>query len=106
MAVIISGFLICSCNKYEVRHTIQYFISGKSIINVSYTDGNGELIFVDNVSPAWTYSFNAPGDNRFIKLMVNSKDGAAVGGCILVDGHEAAVSSSATGYVTIITRLP
>ena len=106
-AVVINfGFLICSCNKYEVRHTIQYFISGKSIMNVSYTDVNGELLFINNVSSAWAYAFNAPGDDRFVKLMVNSIDGSAVGGCILVDGQEAAVSSSDTGSLTIITRLP
>lgn len=105
-AVIYSGFLICSCNKYEVRHTIQYFISGESIMNVSYTDLNGELLFVNNVSSQWAYAFNAPGDKRFVKLTVNSIDGDAVGGRILVDGEEAAVSNSDTGSLTIITRLP
>jgi len=75
-------------------------------MTVSYTDTDGELIYVDNVSSGWTFSFNAPGDERFVKLTVDSKDGAAVGGCILVDGQEAAVSTSHTGSVTIITRLP
>ena len=103
---IIYGILVCSCNKYEVRHTIQYFISGKSIMNVSYTDINGELRFIDNVSSEWAYAFNAPGDKRFVRLMVNSIDGGAVGGRILVDGEEAAVSDSDTGSLTIITRLP
>jgi hypothetical protein len=105
-AVIFSGFLFCSCNKYEVRHTIQYFISGKSIMNVSYIDSNSELKFLNNVSSAWAYAFNAPEDKRFVKLMVNSIDGGAVGGRILVDGQEAAVSDSDTGSVTMITRIP
>ena len=105
-AVIFSGFLFCSCNKYEVRHTIQYFISGKSIMNISYTDAKGELTYVNNVSSAWAYAFNAPGDKRFVRLMVNSIDGGAVGGCILVDGQEAALSNSNTGSVTMATRLP
>jgi len=105
-AVIISGFMICSCNKYEVRHTIQYFISGKSILNVTYTDANGELLFENNVSSTWKYAFNAPGDKRFVELMVNSIDGSAVGGCISVDGEEAALSNSNTGSVTMTTQLP
>lgn len=105
-AVIISGFLICSCNKYEVRHTIQYFISGKGIMHVSYTDFNGELIYENNVSSTWKYAFNAPGDKRFVKLMVNSIEGSAVGGYILVDGQEAAINNSNTGSVTMTTRLP
>jgi hypothetical protein len=89
-----------------VRHTIQYFISGESILNVSYTDSNGELLFENNVSSTWKYAFNVPEDNRFVKLMVNSIDGSAVGGCILVDGEEAAISNSNTGSVTMSTRLP
>ena len=105
-AVIIFGFLICSCNKYEVRHPVQYFISGESILNVSYTDSNGELLFENNVSSTWKYAFNAPGDKRFVKLTVNSIDGGAVGGYILVDGEEAAISNSNTGSVTMTTRLP
>ena len=74
-------------------------------MNVSYTDVNGEMIFINNVSSEWAYAFNAPGDQRFVKLMVNSIDGGAVGGSILVDGEEAAVSDSDTGTITIITRL-
>ena len=54
----------------------------------------------------WKYAFNAPGDGRVVKLIVNSVDGNAVGGCILVDGQEAALSSSNTGSVTMTTRLP
>jgi hypothetical protein len=106
MTVIFSAFIFCSCNKHEARHTVQYFISGKSIMNVSCTDANGELIFVNNVSSAWAYAFNAPADKRFVRLMVNSIDGGVVGGCILVDGQEAAVSDSGTGSVTIFTRIP
>ena len=105
-AVIISGLLISSCNKYEVRHTIQYFISGESIMNVSYTNASGELVFVNNVSSGWAYAFNAPEDKRFVKLVVQSIDGGAVGGRILVDGQEAAVSNSTAGAVTMITRMP
>ena len=75
-------------------------------MNVSYTDAKGELIFVNNVSSEWAYAFNAPGDKRFVRLMVNSIDGGAVGGRILVDGEEAAVSNSDTGSVTMITRIP
>ena len=75
-------------------------------MNVSYTDVNGELIFINNVSSEWVYAFNAPGDQRFVRLMVNSIDGGAVGGRILVDGEEAAVSDAETGSLTLITRLP
>jgi hypothetical protein len=106
VAAVISVFLICSCNKYKVRHTIQYFISGKSIMNVSYTDATGELIFVNNVSFEWAYAFNVPEDKRFVKLTVSSIDGGAVGGRILVDGEEAAVSDSNIGSLTLITRIP
>lgn len=75
-------------------------------MNVSFNDVNGELISIDNVSSEWAYAFNAPGDQRFVKLMVNSIDGGAVGGRILVDGEEAAVSDAETGTLTLITRLP
>ena len=105
-AMIIYGFLISSCNKYEVRHTVQYFISSKGNMSVSYNDANGELIFLYNVSSAWKYAFNAPGDGRVVNLIVNSVDGNAVSGSILVDGQEAALNSSNTGSVTMVTRLP
>ena len=75
-------------------------------MNVSYTDVNGEMKFVNNVSSAWAYAFNAPGDERFVTLTVNSIDGGEVGGRILVDGQEAAVSDPGAGSVTIITRMP
>jgi len=75
-------------------------------MNVSYTDANGELIFVNNVSSAWAYAFNAPGDKRFVKLTVNSIDGGAVEGRILMDGEEAAVSDSDTGSLTLTTQMP
>ena len=75
-------------------------------MNVSYTDVNGEMLFINNVSSEWAHAFNAPGDQRFVKLMVNSDDGGAVGGRILVDGEEAAVSDSDTGSLTLMTRLP
>ena len=104
--VIFYAFLFCSCNKYEVKHTVQYFISSKSIMNVSYTDANGEILSVDNVSSAWRYSFNAPGDNRIVRLIVNSIDGGTVAGTILIDGQEAALNYSNAGAVSISTRLP
>ena len=66
-------------------------------MNVSYTDFNGEMKFVNNVSSAWPYAFNAPGDERFVTLTVNSIDGGEVGGRILVDGQEAAVSDPGAG---------
>lgn len=75
-------------------------------MHVSYTDFNGELIYENNVSSTWKYAFNAPGDKRFVKLMVNSIEGSAVGGYILVDGQEAAINNSNTGSVTMTTRLP
>jgi len=100
------AFMFCSCNKNDVRHTVQYFISSKGNMRVSYNDANGELIYLNNVSSAWKYAFNAPGDGRVINLIVNSVDGNAVNGCILVDGQEAAVSNSNIGSVTMATRLP
>lgn len=100
------AFMLCCCNKIEVRHTVQYFISSKGNMSVSYNDANGELIFLNNVSSAWKYAFNAPGDGRVVNLIVNSVDGNAVSGSILVDGQEAAFHSSNTGSVTMVTRLP
>jgi hypothetical protein len=100
------AFMFCSCNKNDVRHTVQYFISSKGNMSVSYNDANGELIFLNNVSSAWKYSFNAPGDGRVINLIVKSVDGNSVGGSILVDAQEAALSNSNTGSVSMATRLP
>ena len=75
-------------------------------MNVSYNDANGELISLDNVSSQWKYAFNAPEDGRIVKLIVNSVDGNAVRGVILIDGQEAAVSNSNTASATMTTRLP
>jgi hypothetical protein len=100
------AFMFCCCNKNEVMHTVQYFISSEGNMSVSCNDANGELIFINNVSSAWKYAFNAPGDGRFVNLTVNSVDGYAVSGSILVDGEEAALNSSNNGSVTITTRLP
>jgi len=106
MTVIFSALIFCSCSKYAVRHTVQYFISGEGIMKVSCTDANGEIIYIGNVNSSWKYSFNAPGDNRIINLDVNSVDGSAVGGKILIDGEEAALNSSDKGSVSLITQLP
>jgi len=106
MTVIFSALIFCSCSKHEVRHTVQYFISGQSIMNISCTDANGEIIYISSVNSAWKYAFNAPGDNRIINLVVNSVDGSAVSGTILIDGQEAALNSSNKGSVSLITQLP
>jgi len=104
--LVLSSFLCCSCNKHQIKHTVQYFISGKSNMNIRYNDANGELIYSDNVSSGWKYAFNAPGDGRVVTLIVNSIDGGAVSGSILIDGQDAAVGNSNTGSVTMTTRLP
>ena len=101
-----SAFILSSCSKPGVRHTVQYFISSKGNMDVSYNDANGEMIYLTNVSSAWKYAFNAPQDGRFIKLVISSVDGNAVSGSILVDGQQAAVSNSNAGSVTMTTRLP
>lgn len=75
-------------------------------MNVIYNDANGDVIYLNNVSSAWKYSFNAPQDGRFVKLVVSSVDGNVVSGSILVDGEEAAISNSNTVSVTITTQLP
>lgn len=75
-------------------------------MNISCTDANGEIIYIGNVNSAWAYAFNAPGDKRIINLVVNSVDGSAVGGKILIDGQEAALNSSDKGPVSLITQLP
>ena len=75
-------------------------------MNVSFNDGDGELIYLNNVSSEWKYAFNAPEDGRVVNLIINSVDGNAVSGSILVDGQEAALSDSNTGSVTMATRLP
>ena len=104
--IIFSAFIFCSCSKHQVRHTVQYFISSEGNMNVSYSHANGELVHLNNVSSAWKYSFNAPSDGRFVKLVVSSVDGNIVSGSILVDGEEAAISNSNEVSVTITTRLP
>ena len=75
-------------------------------MNISCTDANGEIIYISNVSSAWKYSFNAPGDNRIINLVVNSVDGSPVSGTILIDGQQAALNSSNKGSVSLVTQLP
>ncbi len=106
MTVIFSPLIFSSCSKHEVRHTVQYFISGQGIMNISCTNVNGEIIYISSVNSEWKYAFNAPGDERIIMLDVNSVDGSAVGGKILIDGHEAALNSSNKGSVSLITQLP
>jgi len=107
MTVIFSALIFCSCSKHDVGHTVQYSISGQGIMKVSCTDANGEIIYIgSSVNSSWKYSFNAPGDNRIINLNVNSVDGSAVGGKILIDGQEAAQNSSDKGSVSLITQLP
>lgn len=75
-------------------------------MNVGFNDANGQMIYINNVSSAWKYSFNAPQDGRFVKLVVSSIDGNVVSGAILVDGEEAAISSSNEMSIAITTRLP
>ena len=106
MTAIFSALIFCSCSKHNVRHTVQYFISGQGIMQVSCTDANGEIIYIGSTNSSWKYSFNAPADNRIIKLDVNSIDGSAVSGTILIDGQEAALNSSNKGSVSLITQLP
>ena len=101
-----SVFIFCSCSKHEVRHTVQYSISSKGNMNVGYNDAKGELIFLNNVSSAWRYSFNTLQDGRIVTLVVSTIDGNTVSGSILVDGQEAAISNSNAGSITITTRLP
>lgn len=107
VAVISSAFLYCSCSKRgEVRHTVQYTISGESSMNVSYTNSAGELISIYNVSAQWIYGFTAPGNGRIVKLVVNSTDGTGVGGTIFVDGVETSMNTSSAGSVTITAQIP
>ena len=106
MTAIFSALILCSCSKHDVNHTVQYFISGQGIMNISCTDANGEMIYISSVSSAWAYAFNVPGDRRIIHLVVNSVDGSAVGGKILIDGHEAALNTSNKGSLSLMTQLP
>ena len=101
-----SAFIFCSCSKHQVRHTVQYFISSEGNMNVGFNDANGQMIYLNNVSSAWKYSFNAPQDGRSVKLVVSSVDGNVVSGSIFIDGEEAAISHSNEMSVTITTRLP
>lgn len=89
-----------------MKHTVQYFISGEGIMNIKCTDVSGEIIYINSVSSAWKYAFNAPADQRIIELVVNSVDGSAVGGKILIDGQEAALNSSNKGSVSLMTQMP
>jgi hypothetical protein len=104
--VIFYALIFCSCSKHEVKHTVQYFVSGQGIMNISCTNANGEIIYISSVSSEWAYAFNAPGDKRIINLVINSVDGSAVGGKILIDGQEAALNSSNEGSVSLITQMP
>ena len=106
MTVIFSALIFCSCSKHDVKHTVQYFISGQSIMNISCTDVNGEIIYISNVSSGWKYAFNAPADKRIINLEVTSVDGSPVGGTILIDGYEAALNSSNKGSISLMTQMP
>ncbi|HEX6847788.1 MAG TPA: hypothetical protein VF144_12465 [Chitinophagaceae bacterium] len=107
VTVIFSGLIFCSCSKHDVKHTVQYFISGEGLMNVSCTDANGEMIYISNVNSAWKYAFNAPGDQRIIRLEIKSLDGSAVGGKILIDGYEAVLNSSTKETtVSLITQMP
>ena len=106
VTAIFSALIFCSCSKQNVRHTVQYFISGQGIMNISCTAANGEIIYISSVSSEWKYSFNAPGDNRIINLVVNSVDGSPVSGTILIDGQQAALNSSNKGSVSLVTQLP
>ena len=108
LGVIISSVLLfCSCYKYGVvNHTVQYTISSTSNMNVSYTDADGTLKSINNVSSTWSYSFRAPGNGRMVKLIINSINDSAVGGSIFVDGVEASQIDSNTGSVTITAQIP
>ena len=106
VTAIFSALIFSSCSKHDVRHTVQYFISGQGIMNISCTAANGEIIYISSVSSEWKYSFNAPGDNRIINLVVNSVDGSPVSGTILIDGQQAALNSSNKGSVSLVTQLP
>ncbi len=106
VTVIFSAVMFCSCSKHEVNHTVQYFVSGQGIMNISCTNARGEIIYISNVSTEWAYAFSAPGDKRIIKLDVNSVDGSAVDGKILIDGQEAALNSSIKGSLSLITQMP
>ena len=106
VAVISSAFLLYACSKGEVRHTVQYTIASEGSMNVSYTNAIGELISIYNVSSEWIYGFNAPGNGRIVKLIVNSTDGIGVSGTIFVDGIETSQDTSSTGSVTITAQIP
>lgn len=109
LLMIVAGYtilILLSCSKKDIRHTVQYYISSKGNMNVGYIDRNGEMIYITNVSSDWKYSFNGPGEGRIISLSVKSVDGNTVAGLILIDGQDAAVSSSNTSSITIATRLP
>ena len=75
-------------------------------MDVGFHDANGQMIYLNNVSSEWKYSFNAPQDGRFVKLAVSSADGRVVNGSIFIDGEEAAISNSNEVSVIITTRLP
>src|SRR5262245_35325002 len=107
LVIISSAFLFLSCNKDgEGSHTVKYNISSGSTMNVSYTDADGTLKSVNNVSSSWTYSFNTPGNGRVFSLIINSTNGSSVGGSIYVDGQEAIQDNSNNSSITLTTQVP
>jgi hypothetical protein len=87
-SLIFVSFLL-ACKKDKVTHDVTYKISSTDNMNVSYTDQNGDLKSVSNVSSDWTYTFQTSGD-RIVRLIVTSVDGSHVGGAIHLDGQETA----------------
>ena len=90
LLMILPALFLFSCNKNdEGQHTVKYNISSGNTMNVSYTDKDGTLRVVSNVSSTWTYSFDAPGNGQIVKLIINSTNASDVGGSIDIDGQEA-----------------
>lgn len=107
IAFMLMILLFSNCKKnHEVRHTIQYTIASKGNMHVSYSNTKGEILSEPNVSSAWTYSFNVPGDGRIVKLIITSWDGNPVSGGIYIDGQEVAIIDSYSESVTITAQLP
>lgn len=107
LAIISTTLLFAACSKDDdTVHTVRYNISSSSAMNVSYTDSDGSLKSVNNVTTSWTYSFNTSGNGRIFKLIITSTNGSAVGGSIYVDGQEATQDNSGSGSVTLTTQVP
>lgn len=101
------AFLMFACSKdHEGAHTVKYNISSNSTMNVNYTDADGSLKSVNNVSSAWTYSFNTSGNGRIVKLIINSINGNNISGSIYIDGQESTQNNSNTGSVTMTAQIP